>query len=349
MSLSEKQINLIDVNDMRSQISSLYSQMKHSTDIMDSFIKENNAYSNISDQYDKILIIGMGGSAIGADFVKTIIQNNISVPIFVVRDYTIPNWVDKKTFVIASSYSGNTEETLSAYNKCLEIGCFSIVISTGGQLTEIAKQNDIGIIKLPKGYQPRAAIGYSLSILLLLFAEIGLIDKKNLTYLNQVVNNQLGLKYTGKAKRIAEKLFGTFPVIYSGEGYMDILSRRLKGQLAENSKILSYHSSFPEHNHNEIEGWSNNLDYFNSKISVIWLKDENDSDYIRKRMRIVSSIIQKYPNQQIELKVSGETVLERVFTMIHIIDWISFYLAILYQNNPSPVNNISKLKGLMVE
>ena len=349
MDFSEKQINKIDIDGMRGQISSLYDQVKHSIDIMNSFKSKNYSYSNIIDNYNKILIIGMGGSAIGADFARTIVQNNISIPISVVRDYSIPNWVDKKTFIIASSYSGNTEETLSAYNECLKRGCSSIIISTGGELTRIAVDNKVGIIKLPRGYQPRAAIGYSLSILLLLFVEIGLISKKYIKDLNQVVDNQLGKKYLNEAKLIAQKLVKTFPIIYSGSGYMEILSTRLRGQLAENAKILSYQSVFPEHNHNEIEGWSKNLEEMNSKFSIVWLKDENDSSYIQKRMGIVKDIIRDYPSQQFEIQVSGESILERVFTMIHTIDWISFYLAILYDSNPSPVGNISQLKSLMVE
>ena len=127
---------------------------------------------------------------------------------------------------------------------------------------------------------------------------------------------------------------------------MSILALRLKGQLAENSKILSYHSTFPEQNHNEIEGWCN-LQSLMSEISVIWLKDNNDSFFIKERMKIVEGIIDKYPNQQIDFKIDGDTVLEKVFAMINVIDWLSFYLAILYGTNPSPVNNISKLKLLM--
>ncbi len=349
MNFSDKQINLIDIDDMRNQILSLYVQMEHSIEIVDYFKNKNSSYNNIVSKYDKILIIGMGGSAIGADFAKNIFQDDISIPIFVVRDYAIPAWVNEKTFIIASSYSGNTEETLAAYNECLKRKCRSIVISTGGELSKIATKNNVGIIKLPTGYQPRAAIGYSLSIIILLFIEIGLIDKKYLIDLKQSISNQLGIKYLDKSKIIAKKIFKTFPIIYSGAGCMDILSMRLRGQLAENAKVLSYQSIFPEHNHNEIEGWSDNLENLNSDFSVIWLKDRNDSFYIKKRMKIVKSIIDGYSSKQIEIKVSGETILERVFAMIHFIDWISFYLAILYKKNPSPVNNISKLKSLMVE
>ena len=127
---------------------------------------------------------------------------------------------------------------------------------------------------------------------------------------------------------------------------MEILSIRLRGQLAENSKILSYHSIFPEHNHNEIEGW-NNLEDFISNFSVIWIIDDFDNEHINKRMKIVQSMVEKYTKYQYELCLKGESIIERVFSMIHIIDWTSFYLAIIYKTNPSPVDNIKNLKSLM--
>ena len=118
----------------------------------------------------------MGGSAIGADFASKCFKDTYSKPIFILRDYELPGWVTQKTFVIVSSYSGNTEETLTAYKSCLMIGCNSIAISTGGILSQIATKNKVGLIKIPKGFQPRAAIGYSLSLILLIFEEIGIIS-----------------------------------------------------------------------------------------------------------------------------------------------------------------------------
>ena len=348
MHFDEKKVSMVDVDNMREQIASLYNQIKNSVDIVDGFINTNTKYINVANNYDKILIIGMGGSAIGADFARKIIEDECSIPIFVIRDYSIPRWVDKRTFVIASSYSGNTEETLMAYGKCLEIGCDSLVISTGGEISNLATANNVGLISIPKGFQPRAAIGYSLSILLLLFANIGLVDRKILKDINCCAKNKLGSQYISRSKVIADKIFNTFPVIYSGGGYMEILSVRLKGQLAENSKILSYHSVFPEHNHNEIEGW-NKLENLTSQFSVLWLKDKNDNMHIKKRMKIVKNIINKFTNTQIDLELDGGSVVERVFCMIHFIDWVSFYLAISYKVNPSPVDNIMKLKSLMSE
>ena len=346
MNFSKEEIIQIDSNNMRDQIDSLYFQIQDSIKIVNDFTSHNSHYKRIIGDYNKILIIGMGGSAIGGDFARKIVQDESSIPIFVLRDYSIPNWVDKKTFIIASSYSGNTEETLTAYTQCLGKGCSSIVISTGGELISIANKNNIGVISPPSGYQPRAAIGYSLSILLLLFIELGLCKENILNDLQSTIDNHLGQTNTDNAQSLALNLDKTFPIIYSSGGYMEILSIRLKGQLAENSKILSYQSTFPEHNHNEIEGW-NNLENMISNFSVIWIIDENDNMHINKRMKIVQDIISKYTKHQYQLYLEGDSVIERVFSMIHTIDWVSFYLAILYKTNPSPVNNIKNLKSLM--
>ena len=346
MNFRKEEIKQIDLDNMAVQIDSLYLQIQDSISIMSVFPSENDQYKDIINSYNKILIIGMGGSAIGGDFARKIIEKESPIPVFVLRDYDIPNWVDKKTFIIASSYSGNTEETLSAYSKCLDRGCNSIVISTGGELSRIANNNDIGVISLPPGYQPRAAIGYSLSILLLLFVELGLCKKHVIENLQTTANNCLGKKSIDDAKLLAQNLYNKFPVIYSGEGCNEILSIRLKGQLAENAKILSYQSVFPEHNHNEIEGW-NNLEDFISNFSVIWIIDDSDSEHIRKRIKIVKGMIDKYTSHQCELYLKGESIIERVFSMIHTIDWVSFYLAIIYKTDPSPVNNIKNLKSLM--
>ncbi len=338
-------IKKIDSQNMASQIASLYTQISDSISISDSFFNNDSRYKNIIKDYDNILIVGMGGSAIGADFAAECSIHESNIPIRILRNYNIPNWVNDKTFVIASSYSGNTEETLSAYLQCLNLKCNSIVVSTGGKLSEIAMDNNIGLIKIPKGYQPRAAIGYSLSIMLLIFEELGLINNIS-SNLSKVSENCLGESTKDKAVEIAKKIHNKFPVIYSGEGFMETLSIRLKGQLAENSKILSYNSVFPEHNHNEIEGW-NNLKELIKDFVVIWIKDSQDSLEINNRMEIVSDMIDVYSNHQIILDMVGESKIEKVFSMIHTIDWISYYLALIYKVDPSPVNNISKLKSLM--
>ena len=345
MNFDNIDIKKIDTQDMQSQISSLYLQIEDSVSIAKAFFANDTRYCDIADNYNNILIIGMGGSAIGADFAARFSESKSKIPIHILRNYQTPNWVDKKTFVIVSSYSGNTEETLNAYSDCLDIGCNSMAISTGGKLAEIADSKGVGLIKIPTGYQPRAAIGYSLSIMLLIFEELGLI-KSISNELMEVSKNHLGDSNRDYAIVVAEKLYNKFPVIYSGEGVMEILSIRLRGQLAENSKILSYNSAFPEHNHNEIEGW-NNLEKLIKDFIVIWIKDSQDSPEIKNRMEIVSNIIKDYTENQISLNMIGDSEIERIFTMINIIDWISYYLALKYKVDPSPVNNISELKTLM--
>ena len=345
MNLDDKIIKKIDTQDMHGQISSLYFQIEDSVSIAENYFKKDMRYKDKIKNYNNILIIGMGGSAIGADFAAKILASKASVPIHILRNYNIPNWVDENTFVIVSSYSGNTEETLSAYLECLKIKCDSIAVSTGGELSTLAKDNDVGLIVIPKGYQPRAAIGYSLSVMLLIFKELGLVNDIS-NQLNNISKKKLGDSRLDFAIKVAKKMHNKFPVIYSGDGIMEILSVRLKGQLAENSKILSYNSVFPEHNHNEIEGW-NNLKSLMKNFIVIWVKSIDDSLEIKNRMKIVSNMVTNYTDNQINLDMLGDSKIEQVYTLINTIDWISYYLALIYKVDPSPVHNISKLKWLM--
>ena len=342
-----KNINELDAQDMKSQIASLYSQIEESIEILNIFFSSDSRYKNIIKDYNNILIIGMGGSAIGGDFAAKYSAKEAEIPIHILRDYHVPKWVDSRTFVIASSYSGNTEETLNAYMECLSLKCDSIIMSTGGELSKIANNNNIGVIQMPKGYQPRAAIGYSLSMILLIFEELGLI-KSITSDLIDTCSNKIGTSKKNKCLKIAKKIHGKFPVIYSRGDFMEILAIRLKGQLAENSKILSYNSIFPEHNHNEIEGW-NNLEELIGNFVIIWLKDKSSKIEIKDSMEIVSNMIKKYvgSKSQLTLDLEDGSNIEQIFTMINLIDWISYYLALEYKTNPSPINNISKLKTLM--
>ncbi|MBJ48636.1 MAG: bifunctional phosphoglucose/phosphomannose isomerase [Candidatus Marinimicrobia bacterium] len=340
-----KKIEEIDSQDMQSQISSIYLQVEDSLKISESFFRKNKKYTKILKKIDNVLIIGMGGSAIGAEFASKCFKNEYDKPIHILRDYDLPAWVNKKTFVIVSSYSGNTEETLSAYKSCLKIGCNSIAISTCGNLTKIANRNEIDVIQIPTGFQPRAAIGYSLSLILLIFEQLGLISNienrlRAMLKVNSVDTNK------ENALVVSQKLYKKFPVIYSSGGINEVLAIRLKGQLAENSKILSYNSTFPEHNHNEIEGW-NKLENITTNFVIVWINDEDDRIEIKKRMKIVSKIVSLHTNNQIHLHSENNEMINRVFEMINFIDWISYFLALKNDVNPSPVKNIEELKILI--
>ena len=303
-------------------------------------------------KYKNIVCIGLGGSAIGADLVRSYITDDAEVPLFVSRNYTLPNFADDQTLVIASSYSGNTEEVLSAYRDARDRSCEIIAITSGGKLSEIAKDDDIATINIPAGMPPRAALGYSFFPLLILLSKIGIIKdrafsidetirvlrKLKAACLNHRINDR-----DNQAKRIADEIYGKLPVIYAGIDHIDSVVTRWRGQLAENSKTLASSNLLPEMNHNEIVGWKNPKSVLKNSVVII-LRDAADHPRVSKRIDVTKKILMKENIGVIEIRSTGKELLARIFSLIYIGDYVSFYLAILNKTDPSPVERISYLK-----
>jgi len=341
--LNIESINKYDKDSMIEVIKELYVHIEHSFDI----ISESNL--NPKNNVENILICGMGGSAIGGDFVRTVLKDDFKIPVLVNRDYDLPNWVSQNTLIFICSYSGNTEETISCYNSTVNNNIKPIVISSGGHILEDAKKNNFDFVQLPKGIQPRAAFGYSASLLLLALVKIGIIHKK---YSDQLFNSiesikNNSFKYSSISKgndalELSKIIYNKFPIIYCTLN-TEVVAFRLRCQLAENSKILSSHFVLPEQNHNEIEGFSNN-DI--SNFVILWIKDKNDNERIIKRIDITSKLL-KNIKYQFDYSEESDSLIERLFNLIYLFDWVSFYCAIYHKTNPTPVNTILKLKSLM--
>ncbi len=305
------------------------------------------------EHYSSILILGMGGSAIGGDLLRTLVGSQCKLPILVNRSYVIPAWVDVSTFVIASSYSGNTEETLSAFAAAEKSGACITVLSTGGKLSELAGEKGYSLIKIPAGLQPRAALGYSLTALIGIMLSAGFISGEILTELDRATEKlkqkSLELQVHSRenpAMQVAGRIHKTIPVIYGTEGYSDVAALRFRGQLAENSKLLAWHFVLPEQNHNEIEGWTCNTDLL-KKLSLIWLADQDDHPRVVKRRAITAGLLEHKPACEITLQTDGKSPLERLLKLIHLLDWISYYAALLNAVDPTPVDRIMLLKNKM--
>jgi glucose/mannose-6-phosphate isomerase len=201
---------------------------------------------------------------------------------------------------------------------------------------------------LPKGYQPRAALGFSLTMILLILERLGFIPytvinniKKSITPLEKLCSE---LSHPGNsALTIAKEIYTTCPIIYGSEDLTWVAARRFRGQLAENAKMLSFHHHFPEQNHNEIEGWTVNEDIMR-RFSIIWLRDKEDHAGTRARMDISSSLLESAPGCQLTISQSGANRIARLLKLIHYTDWISFYTALLNDVDPTPVNRIQELK-----
>lgn len=302
--------------------------------------------------YKNIVCTGLGGSAIGADLVRSYVAFDAKIPIFVNRNYNLPNFVDKDTLVIVSSYSGDTEEVLSAYRDARARGSKAIVITSGGKLANAAEEDDVLCINIPGGFPPRAALGYSFFPLLMLFSKLGIIKDQSgsiddaIHNLRKLKNNRIGYKIKHQenlAKKIANEILNKFIVIYGAQDHIDSVVTRWRGQFAENSKTLASSHVFPEMNHNEIVGWENPKKVLKD-FAVIILRDAQDHPRISRRMDVTKHILKKEKIQVIEVHSTGKGLLARIFSLIYIGDFVSFYLAILNGIDPTPIGRITYLK-----
>ena len=235
---------MLDQSDMRGAITEFPNQIKKSFSIMSTW-KARLEYRNI----ENIMVLGMGGSAIGGDVARVLALNANSVPIIINRSYNIPEWVGSNTLILACSYSGGTEETLSAFAQCRERNCPIIVLSTGGIITDYADKYDLDRIPIPSGYQPRAALGFSFSLILILLHRLGFVQSQIIEMVEKSIKSLELLsiemnKDENKAITIAENIHTTCPIIYGSEELTWVAALRFRGQLAENAKMLSFHNHF---------------------------------------------------------------------------------------------------------
>lgn len=340
-------IKKIDKANMQNLIADFPKQCQKAQEIGKNF----NVPADYITSYDQIVLTGLGGSAIGADILRSYLADEIRIPILVNRNYTLPAFVNSRTLVIAVSYSGDTEETISAYNQAKEREASIITLTSNGRLSNLAKTDNIPCVKIPGGLPPRCALGYSFIPLLILLGKLGLIKDKevqikemieNLTYLSEEVLSPQ-VKKKNLAKTIALKLYQKFPVIYASNDHFDAVAVRLRGQIAENGKALASSHVFPEMNHNEIVGWE-----FPKKLLkdfvVVLLRDMEDHPRIKQRMDVSKTIIKRQKVGIIEVESQGLHLLSRIFSLIYIGDWVSFYLAILNKIDPTPVEQVTYLK-----
>ena len=308
-------------------------------------------------KYKNIVCTGLGGSAIGADIARSYTADEARTPIFVNRNYILPAFVNKDSLVMASSYSGNTEETISAFKDARAKGAHIIVITSGGKLKDLAGKDSIPVITVPPGLPPRAALGYSFFTLITVLSKIGVIGDKardieeTVRVLDELNKTDLGLavrEHRNIAKDIARNIYSKMPIIYADLDHIDAVSTRWRGQLAENAKTIASTHVFPEMTHNEIVGWENPKKVLKN-LAVIMLRDRGDNPRIAKRMDIVEKIVASQGVKTIEVNSRGKGLLARIFSLIYIGDYVSFYLAILNKCDPTPVDRITYLKKEMAK
>lgn len=291
-----------------------------------------------------IIICGMGGSGIAGQIIAAYAKD-AKIRISCVNDYDIPASADKNTLFIISSYSGNTEETLSCYKQATKISENVIVITSGGKLLESAQKQNHPCIQLPKGLAPRNAIAFLFFPILRILEKVAVVENQD-RYVKDLISTltKNSSALDRQARELAAAIDGRIPIVYSSSGFAPI-AYRWKTQFNENAKTLAAYHVFPELDHNEING------FYNTKwpLHIIMLKDESDHRRVHKRMAITKSLI-KQANPDIkftEISIKGDDLLTRMFTTIYLGDLTSFYLAMKYATDPAPVEIIERLKKEM--
>ncbi|OYT75296.1 MAG: bifunctional phosphoglucose/phosphomannose isomerase [Armatimonadetes bacterium JP3_11] len=299
----------------------------------------------------QVIVCGMGGSAIGGDYLRALFEEYGDLPVQVIRDYQLPHSVDAQTLVFAVSYSGNTEETLACYHQAHERGAIIFTISSGGELQQRALADGVPHMQVPGGQPPRTALGYLFIPLMRLAERLGLLPDLSQPYtqmLTRLVQTRAALQpdvpfEQNPAKQLAQALHGRIPLIYGSGGARATVALRWKGQINENAKQHAFAYTFPELNHNEILGWVKASEQANN-WSVVVLRDPDESAKIRTRIEVTRRLVGERADWH-ELTAEGASQLERLMHLTYFGDFVSLYLAFLNQVDPENIDYINILKA----
>jgi glucose/mannose-6-phosphate isomerase len=302
---------------------------------------------------NSVIVAGMGGSALGALIARSWLR--INKPFEIIRDYNLPEYAGRETLVIVSSYSGNTEESLSALGDAERRGCQIVVISSGGEEATIAEQKPYPLLRLPIGLQPRMAVYYDLAAITQLFVNAGICSPDKLRELHDAgewLHGQSAGWYidvpvkTNSAKSIAQELIGKSIVIYSGPRLYPA-AYKWKISFNESAKHIAWVNQLPEFNHNEMIGWTKQP--VDKPYVVIDLRSSLEHDRVQKRFTVTEQLLSGMRPEPIVVLVQGETILQQLVWATTLGDFISLYTALLGNIDPTPVDLIEKFKQTLAE
>lgn len=300
-------------------------------------------------QLQHITFVGMGGSSNHGFLMKTYLENiGCQKPIHIVRDYFIPPYISKKGFFIVSSYSGNTEETIAAYQQAYKENYSMFVMTSGGALKELAEKNGIPVVPLPAGYQPRHSLFFMFGALLRIFQNSGIIErhaiKDNINTIAKTIQILQKPLFEEMGKHLAEKISGKIPIIYTTPKLGEV-GQRWKISFNENAKIHAFCNQLPELDHNEINSYvTKQMDFH-----VFFLVDEEETKEHKKRISVTKQLIKEHGYPATELIIKGPTYLARLLSAVYIGDWISYYYALQLGVDPCKVEIIERLKKMLEE
>ena len=289
-----------------------------------------------------VVICGMGGSGIGGSIVSKWLEDELSIPIYVSKDYSLPNFVNENSLVIGSSYSGDTEETLSSVELAIKKGAHIIGITSGGKMQRICNENGFDVVIVPGGNPPRTALAYSLVQLINIFKCLGLIVPGRLKEMESgrdlIINE--GETIHKEAMSLAQFLKGKVGIFYGTSEYESVLVRA-RQQFNENSKLLCWQHAIPEMNHNELVGWGGGDDRF----AVVFFDNDNIHPRNAKRIEITKAKIQAITDQVHSISSKGNTIIEKSLYLINLVDWASYYLSELKPVDAMDIKVIDYLKS----
>lgn len=297
-------------------------------------------------EIENIIVGGMGGSALAASLVAT--WPKLRIPFEIVRNYELPGYADPKTLFIASSYSGNTEETLEALSQAESANCQIVVIASGGKLAERAQEKGYPLFKLPAGFQPRMAVFYNFAAITQLFYELGYtvdlselekaadwLEHETQSFLPAVPSKQ------NPAKQLALELVGSSVVVYAGP-LLAPAAYKWKININENAKTVAWYNILPEFNHNEFLGWTSHP--VEKPYKIVDLRSNLEHERVQKRFEVTDKLLSgRRPSPEV-VQAQGNTPLKQLLWTIQLGDFVSLYLALLNGLNPTPVDLIEKLK-----
>ncbi|MBN3033157.1 MAG: bifunctional phosphoglucose/phosphomannose isomerase [Candidatus Saganbacteria bacterium] len=301
--------------------------------------------------FSQVLVLGMGGSAIAGDLAADLFLKQASAPLISLRNYTLPEYVSPETLVLALSYSGNTEETLTAVKEAARKGAKIVCATSGGKLKELAENSKFPFYLIPSNYQPRAALPYLFVPLLVALGKLKIVPPES-GQLKEAIALLAKLKdewgpakpaRVNPAKQLAKKLAGKIPVIFGAAGTTAGAALRWKCQLNENAKLTALVNVFPELNHNEIVNLGA-LKREQHNFALVILRDEDDNERVKKRIEITKSLLVRQLGGVSEVASQGKSALARLLSLVLFGDLLSVYLAVLKETDPTPVEAIARLK-----
>ncbi|HEV7951999.1 MAG TPA: bifunctional phosphoglucose/phosphomannose isomerase [Candidatus Saccharimonadales bacterium] len=301
-----------------------------------------------------IVVAGMGGSALAALIVKSWLKNHLTVPFEIIRTYSLPHYVDAHTLVILSSYSGNTEETLSGLNEAKARGAQTAIIAAGGELIELARSNDIAYVQLPSDLQPRMAVIDNLRGLVALLNHFYITDRSVFQDIENAAEwlESESAQWTSDvttdknyAKQLALHAVGKTPVFYAGS-LMAPVAYKWKISWNENAKNVAFWNELPEFNHNEFMGWTSHP--IEKPFAIFDLVSGLEHPQILKRFEVSDRLLSGQRPKSTVVNLAGDTVIAQMLWGSILADFVSIYVAILNGVDPTPVPLIEKLKKELV-